>query len=107
MRHASSLPPRARHVDVAGASRLSEILSNVSKTHLPATQPLVGDGNRHAGVDSPGVALAAPAAPMLPLRKRPREEEGQVPRSSAPPATNQRLSVRDYLLTKSGPNVAR
>ena len=87
----------------AGGGRLSDILGAVSKTRgypqMRVQQPAaVGELLRHAA-DSPGISLS-PAAPTLPLRKRPREaEEVPIPLR----AEKSRLSVADYLLkSKTG-----
>ena len=93
----------------AGGGRLSSILGAVSKTQGQQGYPqqmrgqpgAVGELPRHAALDSPGISLS-PAVGTLPLRKRPREaEEAPPPRAENPDRA--RLSVADYLKSKTAP----
>ena len=63
----------------------------------------VGELPRHAALDSPGISLSPAVAPTLPMRKRPREaEEAPPPRADQNP-DRARLSVADYLKSKTAP----
>ena len=93
----------------AGGGRLSSILGAVSKTQGQQGYPqqmrgqpgAVSELPRHAVLDSPGISLS-PAVGTLPLRKRPREaEEAPPPRAENPDRA--RLSVADYLKSKTAP----
>ena len=94
----------------AGGGRLSSILGAVSKTQGQQGYPqmrvqpgAVGELPRHAALDSPGISLSPAAAPTLPMRKRPREaEEAPPPRADQNP-DRARLSVADYLKSKTAP----